>query len=180
MLEQSNGIFLGYPEGIKGDKLWCIEPGMQKTIISRNVTLREDIFTYKVTNDANESSVRKSRSETTKIEVELTDDHYEVNDNALVDDERSETENQISENLKNYQLARDRKRRIIKPTQRLGHADMIFFAFSIASQLEDDEPLNLKEAMNSNKRENWYQGMSKEMESLENNQTWELIPKPKE
>ena len=35
-------LFLGYPEGVKGYKLWCLEPGFKKCIISRDVIFREE------------------------------------------------------------------------------------------------------------------------------------------
>lgn len=34
-------IFVGYPEGVKGYKLWVDEPGKQKCIVSRDVTFNE-------------------------------------------------------------------------------------------------------------------------------------------
>ena len=34
------GVFLGYPEGVKGYRVWLIDD--QKCIISRNVVFRED------------------------------------------------------------------------------------------------------------------------------------------
>ena len=34
-------IFLGYPEGVKGYKLWCLEPGFRKCLISRDVVFNE-------------------------------------------------------------------------------------------------------------------------------------------
>ena len=34
-------IFLGYPEGIKGYRLWCIEPSEEKCIISHDVVFNE-------------------------------------------------------------------------------------------------------------------------------------------
>ena len=34
-------IFLGYSDGIKGYKLWCIEPGNEKCVISRDVVFNE-------------------------------------------------------------------------------------------------------------------------------------------
>lgn len=34
-------IFLGYPEGVKGFKLWCLE--LKKTMISRDVIFNENI-----------------------------------------------------------------------------------------------------------------------------------------
>ena len=37
-------LFLGYPHGVKGFKLWCLEPGFQKCIISRDVTFNEFEF----------------------------------------------------------------------------------------------------------------------------------------
>lgn len=68
------------------------------------------------------------------------------------------------ESQKDYQLARNRIKRIIKPPQRLGHADLISYAFSVASQICDDEPVNLIEAMRSEAKEKWYQAMAQEME----------------
>lgn len=34
-------IFLGYPENVKGYKLWCIEKGEEKCLISRDVVFNE-------------------------------------------------------------------------------------------------------------------------------------------
>ena len=37
-------IFIGYPDGVKGYKLWCLEVGHKRCIISRDVTFNEDDF----------------------------------------------------------------------------------------------------------------------------------------
>ncbi|KAG8386411.1 hypothetical protein BUALT_Bualt03G0146000 [Buddleja alternifolia] len=37
-------MFLGYPEGFKAYKLWCLEPGMKKSIISGDVTFKETVM----------------------------------------------------------------------------------------------------------------------------------------
>lgn len=34
-------IFIGYPEGLMGYKLWCLEPGQAKCLISRDVVFDE-------------------------------------------------------------------------------------------------------------------------------------------
>lgn len=34
-------IFIGYLEGVKGYKLWCLEPGHKKCLISRDVVFDE-------------------------------------------------------------------------------------------------------------------------------------------
>ena len=39
-------VFLGYPEGVKGYRLWCTEPGKQGCIISRDVVFDETCFPY--------------------------------------------------------------------------------------------------------------------------------------
>lgn len=88
---------------------------MQKIIISRDVTFKEYIFPFRVPTDVNKSLARKSRIESTKIEVELTDKHYEATDSTFTDDDASDTVIQDMEDLKDYQLARDKNRRIIKP-----------------------------------------------------------------
>ena len=37
-------IFLGYPEGVKGYKVWCLEDGKERLINSRNVFFNETDF----------------------------------------------------------------------------------------------------------------------------------------
>ena len=37
-------IFIGYLEGVKGYKLWCLESGQKKTIISHDVMFNEEEF----------------------------------------------------------------------------------------------------------------------------------------
>ena len=40
-------VLLGYQEGVKGYRLWCMEPGNQKVVISRDVIFREKEMPYK-------------------------------------------------------------------------------------------------------------------------------------
>lgn len=51
-------VFLGYPEGIKGYKLWCIKPNIQKVVISIDVVFKEDDFPYKTKTLESDSSSR--------------------------------------------------------------------------------------------------------------------------
>lgn len=78
-----------------------------------------------------------------------------------------------------YQLARDRQRRLIKPPQRYGHhADLVAYALTVASEIDDDEPTSYKDAMNSNEKDKWTAAMQEEMSSLLKNRTWDLVAKP--
>ena len=40
-------IFLGYPKGVKGYKLWCIEPGEKGALVSRDVVFNEHVMPLK-------------------------------------------------------------------------------------------------------------------------------------
>ena len=39
-------VFLGYPEEVKGYRLWCTEPGKQGRIISKDLVFVETCFPY--------------------------------------------------------------------------------------------------------------------------------------
>ena len=67
-------IFLGYPKGIKGYKLWCLEPGMRKCIINRDVIFNENVMGYTGEQRANKSceleSVKSSENKKLQLKVE--------------------------------------------------------------------------------------------------------------
>lgn len=39
-------VMLGYQKGVEGYRLWCIEPGNQKVVISRDVVFVENNMPY--------------------------------------------------------------------------------------------------------------------------------------
>ena len=51
--------------------------------------------------------------------------------------------------LSNYQLTRDREKRVTKPTKRYGHADIICYALSVAEEIQNSEPRTWREAIES-------------------------------
>ncbi len=79
-------IFIGYPKGVKGYKLWCIEPGQGKCIISRDVQFNEEILPLKnkqagveATPDRNlHNYAPNSNTSDTRIELDEDRDHSEV------------------------------------------------------------------------------------------------------
>ena len=61
-------IFLGYLEGIKAYKLWCIEPGMRKCIVSRDVVFNESVMGNLVGKDGVNSNLKpKGSSASSKL-----------------------------------------------------------------------------------------------------------------
>ena len=92
--------------------------------------------------------------------------------------EAVEDAEEVEETIDDYLLARDRSRRVIKPPQRLGYADLIAYALISTSEVPDEEPRDYKKVMRSRNKTEWLKVMDDEMKSLHDNHTWELIKKP--
>ena len=161
-------IFIGYPEGVKGYKLWKMEPGGSKFIISSDVAFDETCMGMKC-KDLETSS--KVGIEKIQFEMESTTDEREGEDQTPVLDE---SEGQEIIDL-DYQLARDRERRQINPPVRYSYADLICYALKAVEELQDSEPKNFREALESNENKDWLKAMNEEILSLEKNQTWKLV-----
>ncbi|KAH9765484.1 hypothetical protein KPL70_001889 [Citrus sinensis] len=155
------GVFIGYPEGVKGYKLWCTDFKPPKAIISRDVVFNEAEFEVESsTTAAKRRTIVESESEAEKNMSE------------------SEVESEDDQGDRSYQLVRDRERRIIRLPKRYAHADLIAFALTATHELDTDEPKTYSEAVKRNESEKWKAAMNEEMQSLFKNHTWTLIEKP--
>lgn len=67
-------MFLGYHDGMKGFRLWSIEPGTQKLMLRRDVTYNEDLYSFKVKVQNTLIQTCDNR-EDTSIKVKLPDTH---------------------------------------------------------------------------------------------------------
>ncbi|KAL0366834.1 UNVERIFIED_CONTAM: Retrovirus-related Pol polyprotein from transposon TNT 1-94 [Sesamum radiatum] len=151
-----------------GNRLWVrSQPGI-KIITSRDVTF-------------NELEMPCLSDKETDFNIENTFNKIDLNpqDNQQ-GEEIEEEENQprvitrdnIEHHNNDYQLARDRVRRETRIPSK-------FRDFDLALNIEDLEPLTYEDALGSKNSEQWKQAMNKEMESLRKNNTWVLVPKPK-
>jgi len=77
--------------------------------------------------------------------------------------------------LTQYNLARDRTRRQIKPPQRYAQADVDSFALSVVEDIEAQDPITYCETITGNESSQWIGAMNEELESLYKNRTWELV-----
>ena len=70
-------IFLGYPEGVKAYKLWCLELGLRKCILSIDVVFNEAVMGNLVGKQGEENSEKhnsfSSSSNKVQFEVETQD-----------------------------------------------------------------------------------------------------------
>ena len=80
--------------------------------------------------------------------------------------------------LSSYNLTRDMEKRPVKAPVRYGYADIMAYAFSVASVLESDNPKSYFEAVTSKERDRWIAAMNKEIQSLHKNKTWRLVDRP--
>ncbi|KAE8684070.1 hypothetical protein F3Y22_tig00111154pilonHSYRG00007 [Hibiscus syriacus] len=146
-------IWTGHDKGVKGFKFW--DPVAKKVVISRDVVF-------------DEQSMLQQKQDTTVVDFE----QFPV--------EKPETSQPTSggsttDDLQDYSLARDRVRRTnIKPPNRLGFEDLVSFALTVSS----DDPVTFHDAVTSQENDKWMAAMVEEMESLNHNRTWELVPLP--
>ncbi|KAL0358834.1 UNVERIFIED_CONTAM: Retrovirus-related Pol polyprotein from transposon TNT 1-94 [Sesamum angustifolium] len=157
-------VFIGYPDGIKGYRLWLrSQPGF-KVLISKDVIFNE-----------NEMPCLDDSQDKNNDNLDLTFNKVEDNQQGEENEEEPRTdflENSNSEGLDDYLLARDRNRR--EPRIPARYND-----FHIALNVEPNEPSSVEEALKSENSKNWLSAMAEEMKSLKDNNTWVLVPKPK-
>ncbi|KAK4404655.1 Retrovirus-related Pol polyprotein from transposon TNT 1-94 [Sesamum angolense] len=169
-------VFIGYPEGVKGYRLWLRNQTGFKVVISKDVTFNESEMPC--LNNSSKTDL-DLRSMFNKVEGSKEDNQQGEEDSEETQPEsentRIETQNDISsENISithDYQLARDRDRRESRLPSR-------FRDFHLALNTEGNEPSSYKEALESSDAKNWKNAMNDEITSLLKNKTWILVPKP--
>ncbi|WVZ13024.1 hypothetical protein V8G54_017554 [Vigna mungo] len=196
-------IFLGYAEGVKGYRLWRLD-SPSKLIISRDVIFDETRMTMHPENSGSEKKILVEVEHTTNGAGTLGGTEENQTGEGQVENGRTIEENRSDEfrtdlgddtdgmsgegshgkaagvDLRNYQLVRDRERRISKPTKRFGEADLICYALNAAEDLNrSDEPRSYKEALDSSDQHLWQVAMEEELEALKKNSTWRLVDLPK-
>lgn len=174
-------IFLGYFDSVKGYRLWCIGFKTTKCIISGDVTFHEaEIINQSKTSETAEHKPGNIQFEVEPHKPKEVEPDTEKDIESVVDEldgvEQSESTESEGDT---YQLARDRKRRAIKPPRRYAVADLISYALTAIHKVNDDERRTYKKAINGKDELKWLKAMNEEIKSLLKNETWKLIVKPK-
>ncbi|KAL5579868.1 hypothetical protein UlMin_012310 [Ulmus minor] len=184
-------VFLGYPEGTKGYRLWMKDSKGYKTIVSRDVVFKEDVMPclseciaetgaqHEESSDQFEVELAKP-IESTQIEVEQPDTcHLSDEEQQQVpegeEQEQVETHEEMPTTSSDYQLTRDRSKRQVKPTQRFGYSDFAAFALISFQELNEVEPKTYLEAIKGKQANQWVEAMKEELSSLKKNGTWQLV-----
>ena len=176
--------FLGYPDGVKGYRLWCINLKPPKCITSGDVTFNES----EILNKSKTTESKEYRSETRPGSVQFEVESHEQEKTELVIEEDAGSVADGSDDVQgsastksegdSYQLVRDRKRRVIRPPKRYAVTNLIAYALTAAKEINEEELRTYKEPMNSKDKLKWKKVMNEEIESLMKNETWKLIARP--
>lgn len=189
------GVFLGYPQGTKGYKIWLLEE--MKCVISRNVIFHEEQVYKDLKGKDQTAQEEKPESivQNEKIQSELGKSMPQVGESSGAggviqadssDDEieyfEPEGEEPISSgSLRSYKLARDRVRREIKAPVRFSDYSQFTFALMAAEDMNSGaEPSCYHEAREDKNWEKWNAGMGDEMDSLLKNYIWDIVDRPKD
>ncbi|KAK4404587.1 Retrovirus-related Pol polyprotein from transposon TNT 1-94 [Sesamum angolense] len=140
-------VFIGYPDGVKGYRLWLrSQPGF-KVLISRDVIFNESEF----------PCLSKTPKKVEDYNIESTFNKVEepIKDNQQGEENRVETETEnenleTGDNLNHYLLARDRERREPRIPAKLRD-------FQLALNTKNlEEPTSYNEALKTPESENWF------------------------
>ncbi|KAL0374317.1 UNVERIFIED_CONTAM: Retrovirus-related Pol polyprotein from transposon TNT 1-94 [Sesamum radiatum] len=164
-------VFIGYPNGIKGYRLWVRNQPVLKIITSRDVTFNE--HEMPCLSDTSKKEIDFNiENNFNKIDLNPQDNQQGEEIEEEENQPRNTTRDDTEPHNNDYQLARDRVRRETRIPSR-------FRDFDLALNVEDLEPLTYEEALDSKNSDKWKQPMNEEMESLRKNNTWVLVPKSK-
>ncbi|GKB80784.1 retrovirus-related pol polyprotein from transposon TNT 1-94, partial [Tanacetum coccineum] len=173
-------VLLGYPEGVKGYRLYRLDDESPKIFTSKNVVFNESVM-YKDT--LKDSGAGTDRSvEELHVEVEL----QELNNRTLEEDQEDDDdedacdqETDQTSDLTDYQLVRDREPRTkTKPSRFRDGSNIVVYAFVAAEEEDTHEPLTYQEAVACEESSKWKFAMKEEMDSLRKNKTWKLVDHP--
>ncbi|GJZ97506.1 retrotransposon protein, putative, ty1-copia subclass [Tanacetum coccineum] len=151
-------IFLWYPDGVKGYRLWRLDDVKPKIIISRDVVFNESLMYKDTLKGVGAADSRKEVEFEVELQgsrVEPTMDPHTRGNSGNEDEEQDEGPQQ--QNLDNYVLVRDRAKRTI----------------TIPARYRDEGNVSLSRPLGSRVRVT-----KEEMSSLKKNHTWELVDQP--
>ncbi|GJX81552.1 integrase, catalytic region, zinc finger, CCHC-type containing protein [Tanacetum coccineum] len=186
-------IFLGYPDGVKGYRLWRLDDVKPRIIISRDVVFNENLMYKDTLKGAGAAGSRKEVEFEVELQgsrVELTVDPHTEENPGNKDEEQDEEPQQ--QNLDNYVLVHDRAKITITIPVRYRDEgnislsrpsgskvdDMAAYALAIAEEEDTHKSIIFHEAINSSENDEWVRAMEEETSSLKKNHTWELVDQP--
>ena len=184
------GIFVGYATDAPAWKIW--NPTTNSVIYSRNVEFderwRDDIqiaeegnnverlfnkedFQQSVTLNISEHEQESSHARTPTTEIHTPDIAHKIVEDAELENQNQETESEAMRE-QNSGEKNSSEYNIIREDQ---DSQLTGLMGCVSSE---SEPANLKEALSSDKAQEWWEATIEEYNALEKNNTWELALLP--
>jgi len=188
------GVFLGYPQGVKGFRVWMIDE--EKCSISRNVVFREDVMYKDILNKLTSGMSLELPFVTNKVPsfecTGLNKDGERLVQGGAIEKESDETlelsntdqEDTGTERIqRTHQIARDKPKRQIVIPSRLKDYEMneeildeiAGYAYLITEDGGNPEPTDFQEVLQDPDNKKWLEAADEEIESLIKNKTWTLV-----
>ena len=176
--KSERGIFVGYPEGVKGYKIFF--PESKKMKKSRDVIFVENAFDHNVESGEDPDELLPSICfgfDDDENNDDGNDNHHDGGDDgdAAVDDAGHDDGDNIDRGE-----VRERPRRDVRPPDFYG--DVISHRFGTLEanfvSIGTDDPTSFREAMAGSNACNWKSATDAEIASLTQNETWDLVDLP--
>ncbi|GKE12049.1 retrotransposon protein, putative, ty1-copia subclass, partial [Tanacetum coccineum] len=168
-------VLLGYPEGVKGYKLYRFDDESPKIVTSRNVVFNESVM-YKDKLKDSGSGDKSIEELQIKVELQRLNNHTPEEDQKDqedgVNEDAGDQETDQPPNLTDYQLVWDREPKTrTKPLRFRDESNMAAYTFVPAEEEDTHEPLTYHEAVACEDSSKWKAAMKEEMNSLRKNKT---------
>ena len=171
-------IFIGYPAGVKGYKLY--DPSTRKMMVRRDVIFVENVFDHSIEKNGEPDELLPA------ICFDFDDDDDgDVRDATRDDENREEVDEEVRDQAvpEDIQGVQERPRRHVNPIDRHGTvATYRYGQWEIPDEVNmavgNDDPRSYREAMNGPNSSVWKSAADVEMESVLKNKTWELVDLP--
>ncbi|KAG7548326.1 Integrase catalytic core [Arabidopsis suecica] len=166
-------IFVGYDEQRKGWR--CMDPETHKYVVSRDFVF-DEVYSYygppQVLVEKDGASSSKIDESTLQVPCESGSPENNIQG------ERGSTNQEEEEEQDHGSMVNQRpKRNIVKPARYRDEEFITTYSCFFAAPLDDDEPSSYDEAKGV---QEWEAAMKEEMSALKKNETWDLVPKPKD
>nr|GEW45409.1 retrotransposon protein, putative, Ty1-copia subclass [Tanacetum cinerariifolium] len=173
-------VLSGYPEGVKGYKLYRFDGESPEIVNSRNVIFNESVMykdTLKDFGTCNDKSVEELQ---VGVELQRLNNHTlkedQIDQEDGDDEDAGDQETNQTHDLTDYQLTRDREPMTrTKPLRFQDESNMAAYAFFATEEEDTHEPLTYQEAVAYEDSSKWKAVMKEEMDSPRKNKTWELV-----
>ncbi|GKC72215.1 retrotransposon protein, putative, ty1-copia subclass [Tanacetum coccineum] len=176
-------VLLGYPEGVKGYKLYRLDDESPKIVTSRNVVFNESVMYKDTLKDSGVGADKSVEELHVEVELQRLNNHTPEEDQADQEDgddeDAGDQETNQTPDLTDYQLARDKEPRTrMKPLRFQDEINMAAYAFVAAKEEDTHEPLTYQEAVACENSSKWKAAIKEEMDSLRKNKTSKLVNHP--